>query len=218
MAAAIGGVVVSLLGSTAWAVQTAATPHVGSIVTAGPGVFGGRGGFGRVPFPAGNRGGNRGGQFPGGGGRPGPGALPGAGSLGPVPNGALFGGGFGGAPNGGLLSASRPSTALVQTLLAGSDQYEWVAATLGSDPASGYQLATQKPVMPIGGFNGSDPSPTLAQFEQYVAAGKIHYFIPSGGFGRQNGGSDQAREITSWVEENFSPTQVDGVTLFDLSA
>ncbi len=81
----------------------------------------------------------------------------------------------------------------MQTLLAGSDQYEWVAATLGSDPASGYQLATQKPVMPIGGFNGSDPSPTLAQFEQYVAAGKIHYFIPSGGFGRQNGGSDQAR-------------------------
>ena len=82
-----------------------------------------------------------------------------------------------------------PSTALVQTLLAGSDQYEWVAATLGSDPASGYQLATQKPVMPIGGFNGSDPSPTLAQFEQYVAEGKIHYFIPSGGFGRQNGGA-----------------------------
>ena len=51
-----------------------------------------------------------------------------------------------------------------------------------------------------------------------MAAGKIHYFLPSGGFGRQNGGSDQASEITSWVEENFSPTQVDGVTLFDLSA
>ncbi len=231
-AAAISGVVVSLLGSTAWAVQTAATPHAGSIVIAGPGVLGGRVGFGRVPFPGGNRGGQPGGNrnglnrnggfpgggFPGGGGRPAPGSLPGAGAFGPVPNGAVFGGGFGGAPTGGLLSASRPSTELVQTLLAGSDQYEWVAATIGSDPASGYQLATQKPVMPIGGFNGSDPSPTLAQFEQYVAAGKIHYFIPSGGFGRQNGGSDQAREITSWVEENFSPTQVDGVTLFDLSA
>lgn len=33
------------------------------------------------------------------------------------------------------------------------------------------------PVMPIGGFNGSDPSPTLTQFKAYVAAGKIHYFI-----------------------------------------
>ena len=31
--------------------------------------------------------------------------------------------------------------------------------------------------MAIGGFNGSDPSPTLAQFKQYVADGEIHYFI-----------------------------------------
>ena len=106
---------------------------------------------------------------------------------------------------GGLLSASRPSTELVQTLLAGSDQYEWVAAAIGSNTASGYQLATQKSVMPIGGFNGSDPSPTLAEFQQYVAAGKIHYFIAGGGFGGQNGGSDEAQQIASWVEQNFSP-------------
>ena len=46
------------------------------------------------------------------------------------------------------------------------------------------------PVMAIGGFNGSDPSPTLAQFQQYVADGKVHYFIGGGGFGGlQNGGS-----------------------------
>ena len=35
--------------------------------------------------------------------------------------------------------------------------------------------------MAIGGFNGTDNSPTLAQFKAYVAAGKIHYFIASGG-------------------------------------
>ena len=35
--------------------------------------------------------------------------------------------------------------------------------------------------MAIGGFNGTDPAPTLAQFEKYVAEGKIHYFIASGG-------------------------------------
>ena len=34
--------------------------------------------------------------------------------------------------------------------------------------------------MPIGGFNGSDPSPTLAQFQQYVADGRIHWFIGGG--------------------------------------
>ena len=37
--------------------------------------------------------------------------------------------------------------------------------------------------MAIGGFNGSDPSPTLAQFQEYVADGEIHYFIGGGGFG-----------------------------------
>jgi 4-amino-4-deoxy-L-arabinose transferase-like glycosyltransferase len=106
----------------------------------------------------------------------------------------------------------------VQTLLDGSDDYTWVAAAIGSNTASGYQLATEKPVMAIGGFNGSDPSPTLAQFEQYVAEGKIHYFVAGGGLGNQNGGSNEAQQIATWVEQSFSSTQVGGVTLYDLSA
>ena len=35
--------------------------------------------------------------------------------------------------------------------------------------------------MAIGGFSGSDPAPTLAQFQQYVNEGKIHYFVAGGG-------------------------------------
>ena len=72
--------------------------------------------------------------------------------------------------------------------------------------------------MAIGGFNGSDPSPTLEQFEQYVADGQIHYFIASGGTGGTGGdGSDGSSEITSWVEANFTATTVGDVTLYDLS-
>ena len=41
--------------------------------------------------------------------------------------------------------------------------------------------------MAIGGFNGSDPSPTLAQFQQDVADGKIHYFLAGGGIGQSAG-------------------------------
>ncbi|GFJ78242.1 hypothetical protein Phou_024220 [Phytohabitans houttuyneae] len=70
--------------------------------------------------------------------------------------------------------------------------------------------------MAIGGFNGSDPSPTLAQFQRYVADGKIHYFIGSG-LGRSNGGSDAAQQIATWVAENFTATTVGGTTLYDLS-
>ena len=77
-------------------------------------------------------------------------------------------------------------TALLQ---ADAASYTWVAAAVGSNTAAGYQLASEEPVMAIGGFNGSDPSPTLAEFQAYVADGEIHYFIGGGGFGGQQGGS-----------------------------
>ena len=102
---------------------------------------------------------------------------------------------------GGLLDASTPSTEVVAALTADSARYTWVAAAIGSQNAAGLQLATELPVMAIGGFNGSDPSPTLAQFQALVKAGRIHYFAASNGRGggprrRRRGGSSA---ITSWV-------------------
>jgi hypothetical protein len=73
--------------------------------------------------------------------------------------------------------------------------------------------------MPIGGFNGSDPSPTLAQFKQLVADGDIHYFIGGGdGGGRMSAGGSTSSSISSWVRSTFTARSVDGVTLYDLSA
>ncbi len=128
----------------------------------GPGahVFGG-GGFGGVGGGFGGRGGGPGGF--GGGGR------------------------FGGGGGGGLLNGSTPGPQLTALLSADSSHYSWVAAITGSNSASGYQLATDDPVMAIGGFNGTDPAPTLAQFEKYVAEGKIHYYISGGSFGAGRG-------------------------------
>ena len=104
-------------------------------------------------------------------------------------------------------------------LSADSSSYTWVAATVGANSAAGYQLATGLPVMPIGGFNGSDPSPTLAQFQADVAAGKVHYFIGGGGFGGlQNGGSSSSSDIATWVAQTFPAQTVDGVTVYDLTA
>ena len=62
-------------------------------------------------------------------------------------------------------------------LSADADQYTWVAAAIGSQNAAGLQLGTQLPVMAIGGFNGSDPSPTLAQF-QAVRPGREDPLLP----------------------------------------
>jgi hypothetical protein len=71
--------------------------------------------------------------------------------------------------------------------------------------------------MPIGGFNGSDPSPTLQEFQTYVDEGKIHWFIAGGGTGPSNGGSSSSSAIASWVESTFTAQTVDGVTLYDLT-
>ena len=136
--------------------------------------------------------------------------------------------GFGGPP--GFLDASTPGAELTALVNANAADYTWVAAAVGSNNAAGYQLATGAPVMAIGGFNGTDPSPTLAQFQADVAAGRIHYFVGSsmmhgwgGGPGGRKGngsssGSDAAEQITSWVAANFKATTVDDVTIYDLSA
>ena len=199
------GLIAALAGPAAYAVDTAATPHTGSIPSAGPSVAGVRGG----PGGGGGPGGFGGGQPPTGG----TGAAPGG--TGTAPGGT---GTRGGA--GGLLNGSTASAEMVTALQANADDYTWVAATVGSNNASGYQLASGEPVMAIGGFNGTDPSPTLAQFQAYVAAGEIHYFIQggTGGGGGGMGGSQAAQEIATWVAENYTATTIGGVTVYDLTA
>ncbi len=121
----------------------------------------------------------------------------------------------GGGATGGLLDASTPSAALVAPLEKDAGSYTWVAATVGAQSAAGYQLATDDPVMSLGGFNGSDPYPTLALFESLVAAGKVHYFI-AGGMG--GGGNGFTSTISSWVAAHFKSKTVGGITLYDLTS
>ncbi|WP_406304128.1 glycosyltransferase family 39 protein [Streptomyces sp. NBC_00885] len=123
--------------------------------------------------------------------------------------------GAGGGGMGGLLNGANVNAEVEAKLKENAGDYTWIAAAIGSQNAASYQLATEKPVMAIGGFNGSDPSPSLAQFKQYVADGKIHYFI-SGGQGGGPGGSGSSG-ITTWVEATFTKVTVDGTTLYDLT-
>jgi hypothetical protein len=172
------------------------------------------GGFGRGPR-AGFGGGappgfaRRAQRGPDGGAFGGPGGLPFGGPGGPA--GAGTRGGI-----GGLLNGATPSAELVALLRQGAGGYDWAAATVGANSAAGIQLATGEPVMAIGGFNGSDPAPTLAQFQRYVAEGRIHYFV-GGGFGPSQGGSDAAQQIGAWVEQTFTATTVGGTTVYDLT-
>ncbi|WP_032391195.1 glycosyltransferase family 39 protein [Rhodococcoides fascians] len=203
-----------LAGPTAYAVDTIGTPHTGSIVSAGPNT--GMRGFGGMGEGRRGQGGLPGGmQLPPGAQMPAgmqpPAGLPG--QAGQLPGGAEMGGMGGGM--GGLLEGSTPTAEVTAMLEQDAGSYTWVAAAIGANTAAGYQLATEDPVMPVGGFNGTDPSPTLAEFQQYVADGRIHYFIGGGGMGGRESGS--SAEISAWVTENFTATTVDNVTLYDLT-
>jgi hypothetical protein len=213
-------------GSTAYALDTAATAHNGSIPSAGPTVASGQGGPGGGFGPRGNgtaRGG-LGGNAPAGG--P-PGGFPGAsgGAL-PGAEGATFPGTGGGAAGGGLsgeLGSARAGGAGAQSVspqlaaLLKATTTRWAAATIGSQSAAPLELATGKAVIAIGGFSGSDNAPTLAQFEQLVTEGKVHYFIAGGGIGGGPGGGGSGSAIASWVEAHYASSTVGGMTVYDLT-
>src|SRR5205814_9925869 len=128
--------------------------------------------------------------------------------AGTLANGGPRGGG------GGYLNAREVGAQLKALLQANAPGYEWVAATFDANSAAGYQLATDDPVMAIGGFNGTDPAPTLAQFQALVAQGKVHYFI---GSGRCMASGSTSNAISSWVRQHFSSTTGDRVTVYDLT-
>nr|WP_205519359.1 glycosyltransferase family 39 protein [Streptomyces olivoreticuli] len=204
----------ALAAPFAYTLNTVNTAHGGSIVTAGP--AGARGHFGQgARSRPGKPGDERPIGFPGTGGPGAPGG-PGGGRSG-------WPGGPGGAGGmGGLLGGQKVSAAAAAALKRDAGSYTWAAAAVGSQNAASYQLATQVPVMSVGGFNGSDPSPTLRQFQAYVKAGKVHWFIASGesrGGGR--GGGREARghsaEISSWVAAHFAKVTVGTATFYDLT-
>ncbi|HXQ18637.1 MAG TPA: glycosyltransferase family 39 protein [Acidimicrobiales bacterium] len=245
LALGVAGMVAALGGPAAYAIDTVGTSYNGAIPGAGPTVpgLGPGGGFPGGFAPPGlgafrpGAGFGRGVRPPGIVGRPFPPGAPGTAIGGFAPGGRFpggggattgrgpFAGGAGRVGGGGFLSASRPGTQVTALLEAGASHFKWVAATVNSNNAAGYQLATDDPVMAIGGFNGTDPAPTLAAFKADVAAGQIHYFIAGGGFAGfapttlGGGGTTSASSaVTSWVESHFSSKTVDGVLLYDLTA
>ena len=162
------------------------------------------------------------------------------------------GGGAPGRPPSGTRSGFGGSTtasgALARLIETGAPGYTWAAATVGSGGAASLELSTGgDPVMAIGGLSGTDPTPTVAEFQQMVSSREVRYFVAGGsggGFrgalGNRSGaggffsdagrgsvsagtatrgaGASDASQITSWVEAHFTAKTVGGTTVFDLTA
>ncbi|GAA2052724.1 ArnT family glycosyltransferase [Williamsia deligens] len=125
---------------------------------------------------------------------------------------------------GGTTSAPSELTRTLQ-----STHTRWAAAISRSSTAAGLELSTRTPIMAIGGFTGSDPAPTLPQFEKYVADGDIGYYIATGTGGSGRGQSAQASQllrrldsssvtgqIQSWVEKHYTGHRIGQYTVYDL--
>ncbi|HEY6796829.1 MAG TPA: glycosyltransferase family 39 protein [Kineosporiaceae bacterium] len=239
-AGAILALAASVAAPSAWSVATVNSTHTGGIPTVGPtgagmvGVGGGPGLGGPGLGGPGLGGPGLGGPGLGGPGFGGPGfggapradlfpsAAPGFPEGGQVPNGGVrqrggFRMGRPVGPGGG--TADRVLVALLKEGAAG---YRWAAATPSSMSSAPLQLATDVPVMALGGFGGGDPAITLAQFQADVAARRIHYYLGGGGFGGPGGGGPRGRgaigRIAEWVSVNFAAKTVGNTTVYDLSA
>jgi hypothetical protein len=143
------------------------------------------------------------------GGTSGTAGTPGRTGVGGRPGGGGFGGG-----GGGLGGSTTVSSALVKLLEQDASSYKWVAATEGSEAAAPIELATGDAVMAIGGFNGTDPWPTLAAFEAAVAKHQIHYYVGQGS--ESFGGGQSSSTIASWVAAHFKSETVGGETVYNL--
>jgi 4-amino-4-deoxy-L-arabinose transferase-like glycosyltransferase len=195
-AVAVLGLCGTLLGTGAFTIATAATSHAGGMASSGPASAAGAAG--------------RGGGF-GGGARPGGAARPGGTTARPgdTTRGA---GGFG---------QDQANPQLIALLKATTNK--WAAAQTAAMQSATLALDSGRPVIAIGGFSGSDPAPTLQQFEQYVAAGDVHYYVSSaggrgGGFGGFGGGQSDASQIQTWVEAHYTKKTVGTATVYDLTA
>ena len=205
-----------LAGPAAYSITTINTAYQGGGITAGPSTGGGAGGFGGGPGGAPGTGGTgtRFGGPPTGlqGGTAPTGSRAGTGPTGGTRrSGAAFGaragsaggrpGGIGGGPGGGGGGSSTANAALVRYLEKHQGSATYLLAVQGSQTAAPYILATGRAVMAMGGFSGTDPTPTLAQFKKLVAEGEVHYVLVSGtGGGGPGGSGGTVSSVMSWVE------------------
>ena len=146
--------------------------------------------------------------------------------------GSRGGGGFGVTPADPQLDALLAATTTT-----------WSAAIDRSSPAAALELSSNTPVMAVGGFTGTDPTPTLGQFIDDIANHRVTYYIvrtrgedhqsdaapgtagippdaPAGGTpttGPAGRGENRRSEIAEWVTAHFPSETVGSATVYDLT-
>ncbi|MEN9714970.1 MAG: hypothetical protein RJA35_437 [Actinomycetota bacterium] len=147
---------------------------------------------------------------------------------------------FGSAPGGGTgTDGENVDSALIQYLEKHQGKAKFLVAMFSTGTAAPYINATGENILPIGGFDGSDPSPTLAQIKALISAGDLKYVSMSssgfgggmaggmaGGFGGGPGnssasatsaGSTNSSAVRTWVEAHCKVSDYSSGSLYECS-
>jgi 4-amino-4-deoxy-L-arabinose transferase-like glycosyltransferase len=122
-----------------------------------------------------------------------------------------FGGAFGGILGTATTTLSPAEQRIYDYVSANRDGAGYLMAVGSWDTAAPYIVATGQEVMPIGGFSGTVPEPTLAKVQGLVSDGQLRFFLidaanaagagggPAAGFAIGGRGT-AASTIDSWVQ------------------
>jgi 4-amino-4-deoxy-L-arabinose transferase-like glycosyltransferase len=98
---------------------------------------------------------------------------------------------FGGS--GAASQSSSPNSKLISYLEASQGNAKYLVAVSSSHTADDLILATNKPVMTLGGFSGSDPILTTSQLAALASKGTVRYFLLS---------SNDQSTLAIWVKQH----------------
>jgi 4-amino-4-deoxy-L-arabinose transferase-like glycosyltransferase len=194
------GVAAILVAPATWAASVLDVSYAGSSFNATAGPAGGMGAFGGGGQQAASK-------QAGGSSKEFADRFAGRAADGGVAEGGVAPGGAGGAAGGIGSSATATLTSaeqrLYQYVSAHRDGASYLMAVGSWEEASPYILATGQEVMPMGGFSGTVPSPTLSAVKDLVRTGQLRFFLISGtgaGAGFGSGRGSTAATIDAWVE------------------
>jgi 4-amino-4-deoxy-L-arabinose transferase-like glycosyltransferase len=110
--------------------------------------------------------------------------------------------------SGGSLTGLNTNAQLLAFLQANTAGQRYLMAVPSSMQGADYVLATGRPVLYLGGFNGSDEVLTLEQLQALIANSELRYLYiggddrAAGPGGGGPGGSGGSSAITSWVRSS----------------
>ncbi len=115
-----------------------------------------------------------------------------------------------------VMFGDLPEEGVVSRLYAAPTSTEWSAAMVGSETAANYQLESRRSVLPIGGFDGTDPFPTLEQFQIMVDGGQVGALVIQELPPLTLEGRGESARIVSWVRARYPAEQIGGAQYYNL--